>query len=280
MTYKDKFVVEIKQNGKILRVRDDIVQLPFGSEYSLFFKNLSTRSASVKVSIDGQDVLDNKSLIIGPNEISELEGFLKGNEARNKFKFIQKTKQIQDHRGDRIDDGIVRVEFAFEKPEIEVLKRTIITEHHHHHYNDWWYYNRPFHWNYNEWFSGNSSDNYNSRGIIGSGTYSSSTPPSIENNQPQDVNVNCFYTNNESFKPLQDEGITVKGAECNQQFNYTTIGELEKSEVIIIRLKGFTSNGSLVNQPLTVKTKLVCPTCGYKANSLSKYCSNCGTFLE
>jgi len=121
MTYKDHFVVEVKYDGKILRVKDGAVYLPFGSEYTLLLKNLNSKKASVKVHIDGQDVLDYSSLIIGGNGQAELEGFLSGTTARNKFKFIHKTKEIQEHRGDKADDGIIRVEFAFEKPKPKTI---------------------------------------------------------------------------------------------------------------------------------------------------------------
>jgi len=107
MTYKNYFVVEVKSKGKILRVKNGVISLPFGSEYSIFLKNLNSRRASVKVHVDGQDILDCHSLILEPNSGTELEGFLNGTVARNKFKFIQKTKEIQDHRGDKIDDGII-----------------------------------------------------------------------------------------------------------------------------------------------------------------------------
>ena len=36
------------------------------------------------------------------------KGFMEGMVARNKFRFIEKTKQISDYRGDRVDDGIIR----------------------------------------------------------------------------------------------------------------------------------------------------------------------------
>jgi len=140
MTYKDYFVVEVKSKGKILRVKNGAVSLPFGSEYSILLKNLNSRRASIKIHIDGQDVLDYSSLILEPNTSTELEGFLNGTTARNKFKFIQKTKEIQDHRGDKIGDGMIRVEFAFEKPKPE--RRQVIIEQHEHHnhydYYHWW----------------------------------------------------------------------------------------------------------------------------------------------
>lgn len=276
MTYKDMFVVEVKCNGKIMRVRDDFVHLPFGSEYSLYFKNLNTKRASIKVSIDGQDVLDGTSLVLDGNSSTELEGFLRGNQARNKFKFIHKTKEIQDHRGDKIDDGFIRIEFAYEKPEPEVIKKTIIHEHHHH---------NPFHWNYDNWFNGDSNIRYSynsSKGFAG-------TPRGMSSGNSHDGEPVATYSSNVTFdslsvenqsQPLDDEGITVKGSEMFEQYRYTTIGELEEPEVIIMKLKGVTENAQPIQKPITVSTKYTCSSCGKRCRSSFKYCSRCGTYLE
>lgn len=115
MMYNSGLVAVVKSNGKILREDKDVCFLPFNSEYSLLIKNLETRTAVIKISIDGQDVLDGTSLVLRPNTQINLEGFLKGNQATNKFKFINKTQGISDYRGDRIDDGIIRIEYWFEK---------------------------------------------------------------------------------------------------------------------------------------------------------------------
>ena len=291
MTYKDNFVVEVKYQGKILRMKDGAVHLPFGSEYSLFLKNLNSRRASVRVHVDGQDALDYSSLILEPNTSTELQGFLSGTVARNRFKFIQKTKQIQEHRGDRIDDGIIRVNFSFEKPKPE--RRQIITErheyhHHHHDYYPWWPRFGSYH--YTGDIQGSLGDA--SRGISGDITYSSSMEniqASNSGGEPADVlrSVNAFCSNVqmdslgvESLgKPLDDEGITVKGSECYQSFRYGSVGELEQSEVIIINLKGIANSGVSVEEPVTVKTKLTCPTCGTKSKSSFDFCPTCGTKL-
>jgi hypothetical protein len=271
MTYKDRFVVEVKCGGKILRVKDGVVYLPFGSEYSIYLKNLNSKRASVNVSIDGSDVLDNHSLILDANESSELKGFLNGTTAKNRFKFIQKTKEIQEHRGDKIDDGLIRVEFAFEKPQ-----KTIIHEHHHHHN----YYNSdPFHWNYGGTFTGNSSDSIY-RSVENSGDVRGMNLNSVTAESKSPVTFDSLGVAPENSQPLVDEGITVKGSEINQQFRYSAIGELEESEVIIISLKGETQSNKIVQQPIMVKTKIQCSTCGRKSNSSAKFCSNCGTFLE
>jgi lipopolysaccharide biosynthesis regulator YciM len=77
-----------------------------------------------------------------------------------------------------------------------------------------------------------------------------------------------------------DEGITVKGNELNEQYNYSMIGELEQSSVIVIQLKGMQrSSGVVVQEPITVSTKLECSSCGTKSKSSFKFCPNCGTFL-
>ena len=288
MTYKDAFVVEVKCKGKILRMRDDFVHLPFGSEYSIYLKNLSSRKASVKIHVDGQDVLDYSSLILNANSSTELEGFLSGSVARNKFKFIQKTKEVQDHRGDKIDDGMIRVEFAYEKAKPEV--RQIITERHEHHYHNYDYY----HW-WPRWTTFKSPDDMcGTAGLVDSVTYTSSMgamniQATNSMGEASEGEVRACFSNVvqdslgvESLgQPLADEGITVKGSEIHQQFRYGSIGELDPSEVIVIRMKGIDDTSSApVQAPLTVQTKLTCSSCGKTFKSSYKYCPNCGTYLE
>jgi hypothetical protein len=279
MTYKNMFVAEIKVNGKILRVKDDTVYLPFGSEYSIYLKNLNTRRAAVNVHVDGQDALDNSSLILNPNEVTELKGFLRGSVARNRFKFIKKTEKIQEHRGDKIDDGFVRIEFSFEKDKPEIIKQTIIHEHHYHEYPVW----RRFHWNYDNFFTGNSNDTY---GVVGSSLKGMSDDVQQTTYMS---NVTCdslgvadgvSESSNKINVPLEDEGITVKGSEICQDFHYTSIGELDQAEVIILKLKGITETKQNISKPITVKTKLKCSSCGTASPSSAKYCPECGTFLE
>jgi hypothetical protein len=289
MTYQDKFVAEVKVNGHILRVKDGAVYLPFGCEYTLYLKNLNSRRASVNVSIDGEDVLDSHSLILDPNSSTELQGFLRGNVARNRFRFINKTKEIADHRGDKADDGMIRVEFAYEKPQPEPwIKKTIEEvhhyEYHHHEPIRWTYYNTP-NWNL-------------SRGILkkGQATYSNSAVPiaasasgpppvsssTIDNSVSEsNVTMDSLEVDTLGVQPDADEGITVKGSEVNQSFRYSSIGQLEDAAVIIINLKGLTGETNKpIQEAITVKRKATCPTCGNRSTSAAKYCANCGTFLE
>ena len=274
MTYKDHFVAEIKHNGRILRITDECVRLPFGSEYSILLKNLNTRNVSVNISIDGEDVLDNHRLIIPPNQTTELEGFMKNNVVKNRFRFIEKTDQISDHRGDKVDDGFIRIEFAFEKQE-PVRIRQIITEehehHHHYHHHRDWYWPRPW------WTSCGDTVTYRN---------ANTSDLKLENMAVNDYkscdapeNVMSSVTEDALETPVNDMGITVKGSQIHQEYRYGEIGPTDPPQAIIIRLKGETKSGK-VQQPVTVKTKLTCSSCGTKSKSSFKYCPICGTFLE
>ena len=268
MVYQNKFVAEIKSNGKILRMRDGYISLPFGSEYTILLKNLNSKKASVNISIDGESVLDNSSLILHANQEAELQGFLKGNVATNSFRFIQKTEEIMNHRGDRADDGIVRIEYAYEKPnEMQLLlektekKNPDINVYHH--------------WNYGGWFNGDSSVHYRNATLSSSDgmTYASGS-------KTRGIIENAVTSETLGQTPMADEGITVKGSQISQHFNYASIGDLEDSEVIILRLRGITNSGQSVKKPITVKDKLTCSSCGRSSSSANKFCPNCGTFLE
>ncbi len=276
--YYEKFIAVVKVNGKVLREQGDVVTLPFGAEYSLFFKNLESRRVGIKISIDSKDVLAGHRIVLEPDSETELKGFMDGETVKNKFKFIQKTQQISDHRGDNIDDGFIRIEFAYETPK-PIIRKTIISEEIH---RDTFYYHSPF----NLSKKGVSQQKYES-GEMGSGNsdmlgldnhvYSSQ----LSNDQPREKSMSRRVVmdslNNE---PLQDEGITVKGSETLQEFNYTTMREMDEPNTIIIRLKGTSSKGTFIEKPITVDTKLKCETCGNKSKSNVKFCSNCGTCLQ
>lgn len=116
MTYRNKFVACIKVNGKVLREQDGEVAIPFGSEYSILLKNLNSVRAQVRVSVDGEEV-SNGWLIIQPNKELNLERSIKNNNLLkgNCFKFIERTSKIEEHRGIGSDDGLVHIEYKFEK---------------------------------------------------------------------------------------------------------------------------------------------------------------------
>jgi len=242
--YKDNFVVVVKHNGSILREDNGVIRIPFGSEYTILFKNLESRKANVLISIDGKDILNESALVIPPNSETELRGELEGDSVKNKFKFIQKTDEISKYRGDKADDGLIRVEFAFEKSAITWITSwpqytiTYTSEPE----NPWWHYGTN---------------------VCG---------------DTQITLCNSFYAQSSlENSDFNDDGITVKGSETLQEFMETTIGALDTSSVIVLQLKGIKENGTKIEKIMTVKDKLTCPTCGRTSKSDAKYCYNCGT---
>lgn len=258
--YFQKFVAVVKCDGKILRENNGEVTIPFNSEYSIFLKNLNSQKSLVNISIDGKDVLDCNSLIVYPNSESELKGYMTGNTVRNKFKFIPKTKEISDYRGDRIDDGIIRIEYRF-----EMISRTFTNSY------DWSILRGTG--GVNKW-----GDSFYSTGSNLEGFYGNKGPSGC--GQFSGPIGNDGICCNASFQNI-DNGITVKGSETNQNFRTANIGPLEESSnVIILRLIGTDSLGKNVESPITIQTKKICKTCGKKSRSHFKFCNNCGTFLE
>src|SRR5574343_314085 len=106
MVYNKKMVAVVKVEGKILWDEDcGNVYLPYGTEYSLMIKNMESRKALVKISIDGQLICEGGFIIL-PNTSIEIERYVSDLNKGNRFKFIEKTQQIKEHRGDKIDDGL------------------------------------------------------------------------------------------------------------------------------------------------------------------------------
>jgi len=271
--FKDNFVVALKVNGKVLREGEDSVKVPFNTEYSIFLKNLESKKAVVKISVDGEDVLDGKKLIVHSNSDLELEGYFKDTAAKNKFKFIEKTKQIEDFRGNRIDDSLIRVEFWFEKD------KPIVQDVLHHHrdiYHSWW-------WGYpyspqlrNPW----DTFHYDYPDITWNTTGGGTSSASFDINS-QDSQINCNYSNSFENNTFNEDGITVKGQEINQQFGQGYTSDLEEqSHVIILKIKGFVFDKKKVETPLFVNDKLICKICGTSNRSIYKHCTNCGALLE
>jgi len=306
MVYQQKFIAVIKSNGKILREQgENTVYLPFNTEYEIFIKNLESRDASVNITIDGQDILDGNSIILRANSSTVLEGFLKDYKTTHKFKFIQKTEQISNYRGDRVDDGLIRIEYRFTK-----IKQTSITHYREHFYHPEWcdcYICRP--WKIQPlivnpivftppiYYSTITSG----PGYASSGGLNNNITRSINNSTPT-VNMSSPLTGgslganslgaspvpdvpvritDDSVVPNQDEGITVKGSRSNQRFSDARVFELEEqSYAIILKLRGhFEKQDKPVTKPVSVSTKLQCSTCGKKSDSKHKFCPECGTAL-
>ncbi len=194
MMYESKLAAAIKVDGKVLREFKDTVHIPFGSEYTVLLKNLNTVRAVANVFIDGENAVPG-GLVIDPGREVDLERWIKnGNLTEgNRFKFIERTSSVEQHRGIGIEDGLVRIEFQFEQP------RPI--------------FNTP-------WITASGYDNkiYPQGGIL-RGSTADAWPAG---------SVTCSATN--ASYSANDVGITVPGSHSTQKFSTAYVGALESTK--------------------------------------------------
>lgn len=281
MMYNSKLVASIKANGKVLREFKDTVYVPFGSEYSILLKNLNTVRALINIYIDGDNIVPGGLVLNAGQEIDLQRAIRNGNmNEGNKFKFIERTGKIEDHRGIKIEDGLIRVEFQFEK----VYKRQDGIQ---------WEKTTLGSIDYSPSWQPTSMDSCSS-GILRN-TTTASTPKSMSSTitcssasyaatsmavGSATLNVSAAA---QSFNavPQTETGITVAGSKSEQKFvtvsNFTC--EPEKYN-IILKLLGETPDNEAIRKPITVKAKPKCVTCGKQNKATAKFCSECGTALE
>jgi hypothetical protein len=312
MTYQTGLVACIKVAGQILRENHDEVLLPFGTEYSILIKNLKSRRVLVKVAVDGVDATEGTRLVIQPNSEVELERFIRnGNLAKgNRFKFIERTGEIEKHRGIKAEDGLVRVEYWTEKVERVEHVRTV---RHDDYYPAPWPYYPPFprphyppfprphyppfprpHYPRPYWepwitytinqptsqYANAMSASLNNMGLMSKslqsqGSQCANNMGGQGQNCASQVQERCCYVSQDSTP-----GITVPGSESRQAFVPMFSFETDpQSDVLILKLRGQVAGKSVV-QPVTVKTKAICVTCGRKNEVGEKFCGGCGTAME
>lgn len=277
--YHNKMVVCIKHNGKILRENKDLVNLPFGSEFTVLVKNLSSRRAQFSLHIDGVDVLSGTKILVNPNSETEIKRFMNTTNSSegNAFKFIERTESIENGpRGIRADDGIVRVEYWYEK-EQPIYRDTVYRT---------WYERHP-------WKDVYYTDKFyahdqlaRDKTLIGHPQSVSSTDANLRNEiktafaSGVSVSAQGVVTASTSAESYSAPGITVPGSKVKQEFSaiYGFAPEAH-SDTIILRLSGYRGEKP-VEVAVTTKTKQKCITCGKVNKSTAKFCSDCGTALE
>jgi len=314
MVYSHQFVAAVKVNGSILREAAGRVAVPFGSEYAVYLKNLASVRAMARVEIDGTDATEGTWLILAPNSSMDLERFIRnGNlQSGNRFKFIKRTQKIEEARGIKGEDGLVRVEYKFEKlPDPEV--HTHHYDHYHYsHYPYWPYWDYPYSGWSGSWTTSNSSglgDNVTfSANSMGGGAVGASASghsgsgvlrgkglnasmmsftksaegmtPTVNVNTTESLQAKGLEPPLQCFAMQEEPGITVPGSQSNQEF-YSAGGFPTEAQthVLVLRLVGAVG-GRAVTRAVTVKTKAKCQTCGTSNKSGTKFCKECGTSLE
>jgi len=292
MMYESKLVASLKANGKILREFKDTVYIPFGSEYSFLLKNLNTTRALVNVFIDGEDMTPG-GLVLNAGQEVDLERSIKGGNLTegNRFKFIERTSAIEDGpRGVKLEDGLVRIEFQFEKPPVAI---STISDN--------------FFKQYPPGVRGSEQQREKFGGIGGSTTLTSYNVNGMMRNvdwskngevtmQAASASVDKYCADNgiinkmeshdgmatmDSYVPKNDVGITVPGSKSTQKFQTTYMNALEPDKhTIVLKLLGETEDNKPVLKPVTTKHKPKCITCGKQNKATAKFCTECGTALE
>jgi hypothetical protein len=287
MMYGNKLAAAIKVNGKVLREFKDTVYIPFNSEYTILVKNLNTVRALVNIYIDGENVVPG-GLVLNAGQEVDLERSVKnGNlNSGNRFKFIERTGAIEEHRGVKLEDGLLRIEHQFEipRPVINVTPQ--------------WGRNTTGDWIHP---MGSTTSEYkgttdkftltasgsvsqvNVGGVLRGVDYSkgeavkASAATAINQVAPNTVE----YHDGSATMDWNDVGITVPGSRSDQKFQTAYIGTLDpQKHNMIIRLLGETPDNKPVEKPVTVKSKQKCDTCGHLNRATANFCTKCGTSLK
>ena len=313
--YQDKLVVAIRANNKVLREQDDRVFIPFGKEYSIYIKNLNSVRASVSLEIEGKPIFsDGSTLVVSANSFVEVERFVDRNDCGNRFKFIEKTDKISEHRGDKAEDGLIRILFKYEKvmPKREDVFKTEI---HNHYHNPMTFGGSKLDTAYDHYAKSTSplrasgqhlnseSSSYKaSRGIGGSSSgmhlnsikgamLSDRAPLASGSSEGVSAMAASATVNNLSHEApralaqsavaqsANEKGITVAGTVSNQAFMTVSSFPLETEEhVMVLRMLGELGQHK-VEAPIVVKRKIKCDTCGTSNKGTMKFCGECGAAI-
>lgn len=272
MMYSNRAAVAVKVNGKVLREFKDTVYIPFGAEYSLLIKNLNTKRAIFNIFIDGDNIVPN-GLVLNAGQEIDLERAIRNNNLTegNKFKFIERTGDIEEHRGIKLEDGLIRVEYQFERE----LPKPVYREPN-------YGLNPGPYWEHTPLMRSYNSVSADASYQVPKGTTTSIQASAAVGNMMVGSAMNVSASVQSLSTVVQnDAGITVPGSKSEQKFKTVSNFALDpEKHSMIIRLLGETEDNKPVVAPVTVKHKPRCVTCGTTNKATAKFCSKCGTALE
>ncbi len=301
--YGNKLAAAIKVNGKVLREFKDTVYIPFGAEYAITLKNLHTTRAVVNVYVDGDNVVPG-GLVLNAGQTVDLERSIRNNNLTegNRFKFIERTGAVEQHRGVGVEDGLVRVEYQFEIPRPVININNVVGSTWPHYppgvrgfTNEYQGVTDKYSKNVNAgWItaSGATFSQVNVNGALRGVDYSQNGQATA---QAAGAAVDKYCADNNIGNPAQeyhdgaatmdsfvnDVGITVPGSKSTQSFQATTVGALETDvHNLIFKLVGDLGHNKPVEKAVTVKHKPKCVTCGKVNKHTANFCAQCGTALE
>jgi hypothetical protein len=264
MMYANLFAAAIKVDGKILRETGDTVYLPFGSEYTIRLKNMSSRRAKVSIEIDGRNVTDG-GLVLDSFQTSDLERFIEGGSLQvgNRFKFIERSGKVEEHRGVKLEDGLIQIKYEFEMPPVTP--------------NYWGISSQQVGTPFRTMRAGSDFGTLNS---VRSSGFQAECAGSVCDWMDGNTDSAELAKSPMSAK-LNDAGITVEGSRSDQKFTTThwrgTEGPINS---MVLRLLGETKDNRPIKEAFTVSHKVTCGTCGTSNHPSSKFCKECGTSLQ
>lgn len=257
MVYKKQFALSIRANGKILREREDKVFIPFGTQYEIVMKNLNSCRASVQVWVDGELVSGIVPIVIEGNDTFVLKrSFSRGTESEgNSFKFIERIERIEEFRGIRIDDGMIRVEYQFEERVEEKVREVVRTYEKYIEHRPVFYpqpYYSPYYSPYNPIYC--ADPNYK---------------------------LGISYSSQDSSAIASSVGITAPGEKVEQSIPQKQTSFLFSGEknVLVLQMIGCVEERK-VEKVVDVKMKIKCGVCGKSSRGSVKFCSGCGSSLQ
>ena len=267
--YESKFAFCLKVNGKVLREQNETTYVPFGSHYSLFLKNMNSLRALVHIEIDGEWI--GADFIVEGNSSIDIERFVKeGNlKVGNKFKFIERTAAIEDGpRGIKVEDGLIRVEFEYEREPAPIKTYPPIIP----------CPQSPYQYSKDVWYS--SPTTGDSPQLMGVNRCDAQAQGAVDYQNSATSSVASASSGTLRSMSVSNVGITAPGAVSNQTFQaaYFGLGDGVK-HVMIMKILGKVGD-AVVEQPVTVKHKPTCVTCGKVNKAINRFCSECGTSLS
>lgn len=250
--YGNKLAAAIKVNGRVLKEFKDTVYVKFGSEYSVYMKNLNTTRALVNVFIDGTNITPGGLVINAGQEVDLQRSIANGNLTEgNSLRFIERTGNIEKHRGVKLEDGLIRIEFQFEMPVIYATSTN--------------YKRDDYIWDTNRTI-------VPMNGVLRSRDVTYDTNITAVSAQSSTELWNAASYN--------ETGITVPGSKSEQKFQTASVGALDPTKhTIILKILGETPDNKPVREPVTTKHKPKCVTCGKQNKATAKFCAECGTAL-
>lgn len=263
--YANKFAVALKSaDGRILReFNGDNVYIPFGGEYSVYMKNMHGRRAIAQISIDGVDVGDGLTFVVPAHGTLELERFVKNGNLHegNRFKFIERTAGVAQHRGVDIEDGLVRVTFQLEKEIVRWIEPTVCR-------NRTARRTRPHY--------GTTTKSFNSN--IG-GSRGSFDSYSVDTSYEGTIGDDSLGI--ASAAPENEVGVTAPGSVSDQSFTMSAQFPLEAEKTtVVLQILGETEENREIVRPVTVRARSRCVSCGTLNKAGAKFCAECGTSLQ